>query len=168
MTILNRFYVAGGDDVQLVTLQLDVAGDAAQGIEAKRWFFVEGYEDVEARLETGEVVLFQQFAMQVALPARNADGVQDMKFALCNVDGVVSTEIQLALASRLKMHATLRTFFASDMSAPSQRPFRFEVKNGQWSPVQVDITAGYRKIMDTGWPRMLYTLEKYPGLRYIA
>ena len=168
MTILNRFYVSGGNDVELATLQLEVSGNESLGIAQKSWYFVEGYEDIEARLETGELVVFQQFAMKIAIPARNADGFQDMKFALCNVDGAVSTEIQSALASRLKMHATLRTFFDSDLSTPSQRPFRFEVKNGEWSPVQVDITAGYRNVMDTGWPRLLYTLDKFPGLRYIA
>ncbi|WP_457978050.1 DUF1833 domain-containing protein [Ectopseudomonas composti] len=163
MTILNRFYVAGGREVELLTLQIDIEGAAPA-----THYFVQGFEDVEARLETGEVVTFQQFAMQVALPPRNTDGTQDLKFALCNINGVVSAEIRKALSLRLKMYVTLRTYLYPDLAAPSQRPFRLEVKNGQWKPMQVDITAGHRNLLDTGWPRKLYTLEQFPGLRYIA
>ncbi len=168
MTVLDRFYVSGGADVELLTLQLDVAGSVALGVEPQRHFFVQGFEDVSAALETGEVVTFGEFAMKVAIPARNADGSQDLKFALCNVDGEVSGALHAALEGRLKMHATLRTYLDSDLSAPSQRPFKFEIKSGQWSAMQVDVTAGYRNITDTGWPRLLYTLDKYPGLRYLS
>lgn len=168
MTVLNRFYVSGGKEVELLTLQLDVAGNVELGIDAQRHFFVQGYEDFTALLETGETVDFKQFAMQIAKPARNADGSQDLKFALCNIDGAVSAAIRDALASRLKMTATLRTYFDTDASAPSQRPFKFEIKSGQWTPIQVDVTAGYRNIMDTAWPRLLYTLDKFPGIRYIS
>lgn len=168
MTILNRFYVAGGREVELFNLQIDISGDVALGVEPQSYYFVQGFEDVEARLETGEIVTFQQFAMQVALPPRNTDGTQDLKFALCNISGVVSAALQRALSARLKMFVTMRTYLYPDLAAPSQRPFRFEVKNGQWTPTQVDITAGHRNLLDTGWPRKLYTLEQFPGLRYIA
>ncbi|SDI77777.1 protein of unknown function [Pseudomonas flavescens] len=168
MTILNRFYVSGGRDVELLTLQIDIAGDATRAIEAQRYFFVKDFEDAEARLETGETVTFQAFAMDVAIPPRNLDGTQDLKFALCNIDGTASNALQHALVARLKTSVVLRTYLWPDMAAPSQRPFRFDVKSGQWTPTQVDVTAGHRNLLDTGWPRVLYTLEKFPGLRCIA
>ncbi len=168
MTILDRFYVSGGEEVRIITMQIEIAGDAASGIDPVSHYLVHDWEPVDARLESGEVVSFSPFAMSVALPPRNLDGTQDLNFSLANIDGLVSTEIQRALANRLKMYATLRQYLSSDLSAPAEKPYRMEVKNGQWSPVQADITAGYMNILDTAWPRRLYTLVDFPGLRYIA
>lgn len=168
MTILDRFYVSGGEDVRIITMQIEIAGDAGRGIDPVSHYLVHDWELVDARLESGAVVSFRPFAMSVALPPRNLDGTQDLNFSLANIDGLVSTEIQRALANRLKMHATLRQYLSSDLSAPAEKPYRMEVKNGQWSPLQADITAGYMNILDTAWPRRLYTLVDFPGLRYIA
>lgn len=168
MTILDRFYVSGGEEVRIITMQIEIAGDPTRGIDPVSHYLVHDWEPVDARLESGEVVSFSPFAMSVALPPRNLDGTQDLNFSLANIDGLVSTEIQRALANRLKMYATLRQYLSSDLSAPAEKPYRMEVKNGQWSPVQADITAGYMNILDTAWPRRLYTLVDFPGLRYIA
>jgi hypothetical protein len=168
MTVLNRFYVSGGDDVRLITMQIEIAGDVANGIDPVSHYLVHEYDPLEARLETGELVTFEPFAMAVAMPARNLDGTQDLNFSLANISGLVSAEIQRALANRLKMFATMRQYLVSDLSAPADRPYRLEIKNGQWSPMQADLTAGYMNILDTGWPRRLYTLNEFPGLRYIT
>lgn len=168
MTILDRFYVSGGDDVRIITMQLEIAGSVPLGIAAASHYLVHDYEPLEARLETDELVTFSPFAMSVSIPPRNLDGTQDMNFSLANIDGLVSTEIQRALANGLKMHATLRQYLESDLSAPAERPYRMEIKNGQWGPVQSDITAGYMNILDTAWPRRLYNLIEFPCLRYIT
>lgn len=167
-SILDRFYVSGGGDVRIVTMQIEIAGDAARGIEPAHHYLVHDYEPLEAVLETGILAVFNPFAMSVALPQRNLDGTQDLNFSLCNVDGLVSAEIQRALELRLKMHVTLRQYLESDLTVPADKPYRMEVKNGQWSPLQADITAGYMNILDTAWPRRLYNLIDFPGLRYIA
>lgn len=168
MTILDRFYVSGGDDVRIITMQIEIAGDEAQGIDPVSHYLVHDFEPLEARLENGDVKTFDPFAMAVALPPRNLDGTQDLNFSLSNISGLVSTEIQRALSNKLPMYATLRQYLESDLSAPAEKPYRFEVKNGQWSAMQADLTAGYINILDTGWPRWLYNLNQFPGLRYIT
>lgn len=168
MNILDRFYVSGGDDVRIITMQIEIAGDAERGIAPASHYLVHDYEGLEAFLEDGTLAVFSPFAMATALPPRNLDGTQDLNFSLANIDGLVSTEIQRALKLRLRMHATMRQYLESDLSAPADRPYRMEIKNGQWSPAQADITAGYMNILDTAWPRWLYNLIQFPGLRYIA
>lgn len=34
--------------------------------------------------------------------------------------------------------------------------------------LQAQITAGYMNVLDTAWPRFRYTLNEYPGLRYMS
>jgi hypothetical protein len=89
MTILNRLYASSGPEVIIETLQITI-GDEVH-------YLCNGYEDITATTENGDTVTFKACAMDVALPARNADGTQDLKFALCNVDGVVSTAIRNAI-----------------------------------------------------------------------
>ncbi len=157
---LDTFYVSGGTDLGLNTLEI------SDGVTT--FYFVEAFEDVDAYLETGELVTFKACAMQVALPARNADGTQDLKFAICNIDGSVSTQVRASLAANRKASVTYREYLDSDRGAPARPPVTLEVKKGQWTAMQVDITAGYMNILDTAWPRELYTLNKFPGIRYIA
>ncbi len=92
MTILNRLYASSGPEVIIETLQINI-GDEVH-------YLCKGYEDITATTENGVTVTFTACAIDIALPARNADGTQDLKFAICNVDGTVSTAIRNALDSR--------------------------------------------------------------------
>lgn len=126
------------------------------------------YEDITATTESGNTVTFTACAIDIALPARNADGTQDLKFALCNVDGVVSTTIRNALANRLSASLTYRCFISTDLAAPAEVPYTLKIKSGYWTATEAQITAGYMNILDTAWPRYRYTLPVFPGLRYIS
>ena len=89
MTILNRLYASSGPEVIIETLQINI-GDEVH-------YLCNGYDDITATTENGDTVEFKACTMDVALPARNDDGTQDLKFALCNVDGKVSTAIRNAI-----------------------------------------------------------------------
>jgi hypothetical protein len=111
---------------------------------------VPGYEDITATTESGDTVTFTACAIDIALPARNADGTQDLKFALCNVDGVVSTTIRNALANRLPASLTYRSFISTDLAAPAAVPYTLKIKSGYWTATEVQITAGYMNVLI--WP----------------
>ncbi|HEE4921644.1 TPA: DUF1833 family protein, partial [Klebsiella pneumoniae] len=115
MTRLNRLYASSGPEVIIETLQITVGSDVH--------YLCQGYEDITATTESGNTVTFTACAIDIALPARNADGTQDLKFALCNVDGVVSTTIRNALANRLSASLTYRSFISTDLAAPAEVPY---------------------------------------------
>src|SRR5690606_28016058 len=100
-------------------------------------------------------------------PSKNADGTQDLKFAISNIDGVVSLAICSALNSLNDASMTFRRYISTDLSAPAAPPITLEVKQGYWTATEVQITAGYMNILDTAWPRYRYTLPDFPGLRYL-
>lgn len=159
MSILERLYSSGGREVELETLAIQV------GLQI--FYLTKGWDDITATLETGETVTFTACGMDIAKPARNADGVQDLRFAISNISGVVSSQIRAALAAKVEMIATFRLYLSTDLLAPAQRPFSVVIKGGQWTATEVQITAGFMNVLDTAWPRDRYVLSKHPGLRYM-
>lgn len=161
MTILNRLYASSGSEVIIYTLQINVGDDV--------YYLTKGWDDITATLEDGETnVTFIASAIDVALPARNADGTQDLKFAICNINGEVSTSIRKALDNHDVSSVTYRKYISTDLSAPATRPFTMTGKGGYWTALEVQITAGYMNVLDTAWPRYRYTLPNFPGLRYLS
>ncbi len=161
MTVLNRLYASSGAEVIIETIQINVGGNI--------YYLTKGWNDITAMLEDGETeVTFIASAIDVALPARNADGTQDLKFAISNIDGVVSTAIRGALNDLTGATVTHRNYISADLSAPASSPFTMAIKGGGWTAVEVQLTAGYMNVLDTAWPRYRYTLPNFPGLRYLS
>ncbi len=159
MTILDRLYASSGSEVIIDTLQISVG-------ESNYWL-TRGWDDVTVTLENGVKATFIGSAIDVALPSRNADGTQDLKFAISNIDGVVSTAIRNALDNLSDASMTFRRYVSTDLSAPATPPLTLSIKEGYWTATEVQITAGYMNILDTAWPRYRYTLPNFPGLRYL-
>lgn len=160
MTILNRLYASSGEEVIIETLQINIGPEIH--------YLCKGYEDITATTENGDIVTFNAAAIDIALPARNSDGTQDLQFAIDNIDGMVSTAIRNALGNLTGATLTYRNYVSTDLTAPAAVPYTLAVKNGYWTATQAQITAGYMNVLDTAWPRYRYTLPYYPGLRYMS
>lgn len=160
MTILNRLYASSGDEVIIETLQINIGSDI--------YYLCKGFDDITATTENGDVINFQAAAIDIALPARNSDGTQDLQFAIDNIDGRTSTAIRDALDNLSAASITYRNYVSTDLSAPASVPYTLAIKSGSWTSTQAQITAGYMNILDTAWPRYRYTLPDYPGLRYMS
>lgn len=160
MTVLSRLYASSGKEVLIETLQICV-GD-------QNYWLTKGWDNITATLENGEMETFEGCAIDIALPARNGDGTQDLKFAISNIDGVVSTAIRNALEKSESATLTYRSYLSTDLNAPAAVPFTLEIKNGSWTATEVQITAGYMNVLDTLWPRRRFTLCEFAGLRYIS
>ncbi|MCF6689016.1 DUF1833 family protein [Raoultella terrigena] len=160
MTILDRLYASSGSEVIIETLQINIGSTVH--------FFCKGYEDITATVENGDVLTFSAAGIDIALPARNSDGTQDLQFAISNIDGEVSTAIRKALSNLEIGSLTYRQYVSTDLSAPATVPYTLAIKSGSWTALQAQITAGYMNVLDTAWPRFRYTLNEFPGLRYMS
>lgn len=158
MTAINRLYASSGEEVIIGTLQVDIGGQS--------YYLCEGYEDITAITEEGVTVTFIACAIVLSLPARNEDGTQDLKFMLCNIDGVVSTAIRRAIDAISSASITFRKYISTDLSTPAEPPYIMPVKGGSWTPLTVNVTAGFKNMLDYAWPRDRYTLTYFQGLRY--
>ncbi|MEI7177140.1 DUF1833 family protein [Pectobacterium carotovorum] len=161
MTVLDRLYASSGDEVIHDTLQI-VVGDSTL-------WLTKGWDDITATLEDGTTdATFIASAIDIALPARNKDGTQDLKFAIGNINGEASTIIRNALDNLSSATLTFRRYISTDLSAPATVPIQLAIKSGYWTSTEAQITAGYMNILDTAWPRFRYTLPLFPGLRYLS
>ncbi|WP_139537081.1 DUF1833 family protein [Klebsiella spallanzanii] len=160
MMILERLYASSGSEVIHDTLQI-TAGD-------EKYWITRGWDDVTVTLENGQEATFEGCAVEIALPARNADGTQDLKFSLSNIDGVVSGAIDKILDEMKSATLTYRRYISSDLSAPAAAPYTLDVKSGSWTASAVQLTAGYMNILKTAWPRLRFNLAEHPGLRYMS
>ena len=159
MTILNRLYASSGSEIIIETLQINIGSTVH--------FFCKGYDDITATTENGDSITFKSSSIDIALPARNSDGTQDLQFAISNIDGEVSTAIRDALTNLTIGELTYRQYVSTDLNAPASVPYELAIKSGSWTALQAQITAGYMNVLDTAWPRFRYTLNEFPGLRYM-
>ncbi|HBU8352575.1 TPA: DUF1833 family protein [Klebsiella aerogenes] len=160
MTVLNRLYASSGSEVIIETLQINIGSTVH--------YFCQGYDDITATTENGAVITFSAAAIDIAIPARNSDGTQDLQFAISNINGEVSTAIRDALATQQDGVLTYRQYVSTDLNAPASVPYTLTIKAGSWTALQAQITAGYMNVLDTAWPRYRYTLNDFPALRYMS
>ena len=70
MTQIKRLYASSGPEVIIETLQITIGSDVH--------YLCQGYDNITATTENGDTVTFSACAIDIALPARNADGTQDL------------------------------------------------------------------------------------------
>ncbi|MDL2186707.1 DUF1833 family protein [Pseudomonas sp. ChxA] len=155
--LLNRLYSSGGTEIIHPTLEI-TDGSA-------RHFLTNGYEDLEVYLENGVPARFIACSISVALPKRGSDGKQDLKFALCNIDGSVSGFLRAALKDRREINMVYREYVSTDFAYPS-KILRYSVKSGSATATEAQIVAGYFNLLETLWLRYNYTGTLFPGMRY--
>ena len=160
MTILEQVYASGGDTI-IYTLELAcTAWDAPI-------LLCEGFEDQHCITEDGRPLTFMASGIAVALPKKTNSGAQNLTFAIDNVTGEAQRKIDAALEAEKKVFITLRTYLDSDRTAPAENPYRAVVLGGKIKGASVQITAGFFDVINTAFPRDLYTVNFAPGIRYL-
>ena len=159
-TILNELRASGGRQVIVHTVELQC--DAWQPV-----YLCNGFRDLALVLETGENVIARATGMDVSLPKKDATGAQTLRFALDNVLGEATRLVRTAVDDGQEVRLIYRSYVSDDLSAPADNPLHMVVKNFTARGPQVDITAGFFDLIDTQFPRDVYTSEFAPGLKYL-
>jgi len=161
MTVLETLYASGGSDVIIITLELacDAWDDPV--------LICNGFEDQVCVTEDARTLTFIAAGIDVALPKRDNSGGQSLQFAIDGVMGEAQQRIDQALQAEEPITLIYRTYVASDKSAPAEAPYRFNVKAGSMQGISVNITAGFFDLINTRFPRDLYTLQFVPGVKYL-
>lgn len=160
MTVLEQVYASGGD-VIISTLELTCPAWASSIL------LCNGFEDQHCITEDGRALTFQASGMAVALPKRGNSGNQTLTFAIDNVTGEAQALIDEALEAEQRVTMTYRSYLASDLTTPAEPPYRMSVLGGEIKSTAVQIQAGFYDLINSGWPRDLYTTEFAPGLKYL-
>lgn len=160
--VLRRLYASGGTEVliYLVRLSCPAWSDTIR--------IAKGYDNPTVTMENGQVATFTGAGIDLALSKKDASGNQNLRFAIDNVTGEAQKLIEEALEAKQKITLTQLTYISTDLAAPAENPFVATVKSAQFDTGKVQIDAGFFDLINTSWPRDLYTATKYPGLKYMT
>ena len=160
MTILEQVYASGGDCI-ISTLELSCPAWSEPVL------ICNGFENQTCITEDLRTLVFIAAGIDVALPKKGNTGGQTLTFAIGNVTGEAQQKIDQALDDEQRITATYRMFLASDKSTPAEPPYKMTVLGGTMQGAGVQIQCGFFDLINTKWPRELYTTDFAPGLRYL-
>lgn len=155
---LAVWYASGGTQ-RLISVMEVRAG-------SERFFLHPGYETVDVRLETGEVVTVDYGPIDSSLLGIDNAGKQSLKIGFENVTGEVLEFVNWALENQLVITLVYREYLDSDLTEPARKPIRMTAHDASVEGDVVVFVAGHFDIVNTQFNRESYTAEKYPGIRY--
>lgn len=128
----------------------------------------QGYDDLEATLETAETVTFVASGFGVSLPQRSIRGRQDLNFQLDNLTGEAIQQIDAANEAGGLIEVIYRPFVGADLSQPGNPPVKMVATFAQVTSSSVVVTASFHDLVNKAWPRRRYTPTFAPGLKYFG
>lgn len=160
--LLQTVHASVTDDIKHHTLELPHES-FPNGV--LRW--VQGFSDETLGLESGEQVLFEQMPFGVSLPNKSMRGNQDLQFQLDNVTGEALKYIRAVLNSGTKLPVIYRVYLDSNKSFPAESAITMTANSFSADLQSVTIIADFHDFVNKLWPRLRYTLDLAPGLKYM-
>lgn len=160
-TILNQLRASGGTDAIISVIEL----------QCEAWTspiaICNGFVDIFVTTELGYGLEAVATGMDVALPRKDNTGAQNLKFAIDNVREQAEVALRQALSDQHEVRIIYRQYVSSDLEAPADNPVHMVVKQVVRSGSTIEITAGFFSLIDTQFPRDVYTSDFAPGLKYL-
>lgn len=130
-------------------------------------FICTGFDDVTAVTEDDRTVTFVGANIDIALAAKNNKGNQTLSFAVDNTTGEASRLIDQAVDANARVTVIYRTYLSGNLSAPAEKPYVLTLLGGSIQGQEAQLETGYFNMIGVAWPRVLYTVNFAPGLRYL-
>ena len=150
---LNEIYASGG---QLPAVTLTIENE-----EIGELNFILAYEDKKIHN-----VLYHASAFTVQLPERSDSGFTDLAFSICGVSGQCYSYVRSALMSHTTTYLTLKQWHSETGELMYQQ--RLTVTGGQLTRDTANFTASFCDMLNTEFPKLRYTVNNAPGLKYVA
>ncbi|MBE0379170.1 DUF1833 family protein [Pseudoalteromonas prydzensis] len=128
----------------------------------------DGFDNVMAGIEGGEVVLFEASGMGISLPARGVKGRQDLQFQIDNVTGKAVSLVEQANNAGIKIDVIYRVYTTSDLTAPSEPAIEMKAVDVQATGLSLNVVASFNDLVNKAWPKKRYTPSIAPGLKYFS
>lgn len=162
MNPLNEYYCSGNSE-QVLLQTLEITASAW----AEPVLLCQGFEDQLCVTEDGRVLLFLASGMDVALPKSEGSATQQLTFGLDNVSRAAQLLLTQAIDSQSEVTLVRRAYLWPNLSAPAEPPSVMTVLGASFDSTAAQVKAGLLDLLNTRWPRLTYTLEFSPGIRYI-
>lgn len=128
----------------------------------------DGFDDVTAGIEGGEMVTFLASGMGVSLPARGVKGRQDLQFQIDNVTGEALTKVKQAIDAGIPIKVIYRVYTASNLTEPAEPAVEMKAVDVQATALSLNVVASFNDLVNKAWPKNRYTPSIAPGLKYFS
>ncbi len=160
---LNEYWCSGSSaQVWLQTLELTNSG------WVEPILLCQGFEDMTCTDENGRTVTYLASGMDIALPKSDGSARQDLTFGLDNVGRAAQQLLTAAIDAQTEVVLIRRSYLWPNLSAPAESPSVMTVIGAAFDATAAQIKAGLLDLLNTAWPRLTYTLDDFPGLRFIS
>lgn len=107
-------------------------------------------------------------SFQVAMPTKSDNGFTDLSFAICNVDNQVYKTYKGfdKYISRYPSYVILQQFHPE--TKVKEYELKLTITGVQFTMKQVNFTASFCDMLNTEFPRLRYTQQNCPGLKYVS
>lgn len=161
MTILNTLRVSGSDDYILSCIEIK----SEEKEESK--YICSGYEDTILKDENNKTFLATATGFEASLPAKTNQGTQNLQFIFVNQSKEVFDYLEARARSPHKTKVILREYLSSDFTIPADTPIEMDLSGFSWQGDLFKIQCSFFKLIDTAFPRDVYKLKDFPGLKYV-
>lgn len=137
-------------------MTLDIEND-----EIGNMYFILAYED-----KIINDLKYTASAFSVQLPERSDSGFTDLAFSICGVSGQCYAYVRRALMSHTTTYLTLKQWHPQTME--QLYVLTLTVTGGQLTRDQANFTASFCDMLNTEFPKLRYTANNAPGLKYVT
>lgn len=152
---LNEIYASGGQlPIYCLKIENSVMGTLR---------YVLAYEDMKL---AGDI--YKASGFTIALPESSDSGFTDLSFGICNVSGEVYSYVKKLLDSQTPQstHITLEQYHSE--SKMLLYSLTLTMTGIQLDNNQAVFTASFADMLNTEFPKLRYTANNAPGLKYVS
>tara|TARA_R110002020_G_scaffold98979_4_gene235234 strand:- start:1281 stop:1805 length:525 start_codon:yes stop_codon:yes gene_type:complete len=174
MTVLEEVFAGNSLDSFVITYDFEhPAFD--DGSEAGHLSLAQSNVDILGGIENGGGNrTFRASGAQSLEPVRDSNGSGSLQISISNINNIVYDQFNKlryynneSSNGQVETKVTLRYYLASNASTPAKPPLLMYVNNISLTRSTALVTATYRPLYDTYFPRLKYYPQNYNGLKYL-
>lgn len=152
---LNEIYASGGQlPIYCLKIENSVIGTLR---------YVLAYEDMKL---AGEI--YRASGFTISLPESSDSGFTDLSFGICNASGEIYSYVKQLLESV----APQPTYITLEQYHPESKMILYSLTltmtGIQLDNAQAVFTASFADMLNTEFPKLRYTANNAPGLKYVS
>lgn len=164
--IREAYAIAPVDEVIVHTLELHHPAFAVPIRVVRDRVAVDARLEAGAPLNAGEIVTFVPYAFDIVPPDQTTGGAPQAVIEIDNVSRDILVQVRAAIREAAPVQAIYRAYLASGLTDGPENdpPAVLELKSVSATPLRIRATAGYPDLLNAAFPRLVYDLDRFPGL----
>lgn len=134
-----------------------------EGVESI--FLVNGFEDLEMTLETGDKQVFRAAAFRTAAPVRDEQGFADRELTIDNTNREVTDFLESVQTETAQVPIVHRSYLRSDLSAPQGAPFRLFLNSAAAGIYEVTGRLSFADVVNKPASARRFDRARFPSLQ---